>query len=296
MMGPEPRSLSWRVNGLRLAGLSWGDTAASPLLALHGWLDNAASFSLLGPLLSDFHVVAPDLTGHGCSDHRSADATYQIWDDLPEIIGVADALGWRRFGLIGHSRGAIIASLLAASAPGRVSRLVLLDALAPKPVPEQAFARQLRRFLQDKARLQAHDHRVYPTVEAAMQTRRERGLSEHAHAARLLVERNLRGCEGGFTWTTDPRLQGASAVKLTAGQIQAVWEALEMPALLLQAAGGHGGCSWMAEMVAMAGQCVRAMEVGSVDGGHHFHLEPAVEEVARRIARFLQGADGQGLT
>ena len=59
--------LEWRVNGLKLAGLSWGDPSGRPLLALHGWLDNAASFSQLAPLLTDFYVVAVDLTGHGQS-------------------------------------------------------------------------------------------------------------------------------------------------------------------------------------------------------------------------------------
>ena len=66
--------LEWHVNGLKLAGLSWGDPSNRPLLALHGWLDNAASFSQLAPLLTDFYVVAVDLTGHGQSACRSADA------------------------------------------------------------------------------------------------------------------------------------------------------------------------------------------------------------------------------
>jgi pimeloyl-ACP methyl ester carboxylesterase len=117
--------VQWAVNGLQLAGLSWGSPGEKPLLALHGWLDNAASFAALAPLLRGYHVVALDLTGHGQSDWRSADASYQIWDDLPEILGVVDQLGWKRFDLLGHSRGAIISMLLAASGgrfPGPVAQ------------------------------------------------------------------------------------------------------------------------------------------------------------------------------
>ena len=88
----QPRERSWRVHGLELRGLSWGEAGAHPVLCLHGWLDNAASFSVLAPRLENCHVVALDLTGHGRSSWRSDDATYQIWDDLPEIQGVVDAL------------------------------------------------------------------------------------------------------------------------------------------------------------------------------------------------------------
>ena len=59
------------------------------------------------------------------------------------------------------------------------------------------------------------------------------GLS--AEAARLIVARNLAPCEGGFTWTTDARLHGASAVKMTPGQVQSLMRALSMPVLLLLA-------------------------------------------------------------
>jgi len=284
MRAGEPRAESWQVNGLSLSGLSWGEPGASPLLALHGWLDNAASFSLISPLLVDHHVVALDLTGHGQSDWRCAHATYQIWDDLPEILGVVEALGWQDFNVMGHSRGAIIGALLTATIPERVPRLVLLDAIAPEPVSEAVFPQQMRRFLEDKARLQARGNRVYDTVEEAAASRRERGLT--ALAAQLLAERNLRPCDGGVTWTTDPRLQGASAVKLTDGQIQAVLSRLEMPTLLLLA---EGGSARFREVVELAHRHVRNLEVATVAGGHHFHMEAGVTGVAGTVRRFLQG-------
>ncbi len=273
----------WEVHGLTLAGLAWGDPAAPPVLCLHGWLDNAASFAALGPLLPDFYVVAPDLTGHGRSDCRSADATYQIWDDLPEVAGIVDRLGWQRFRLIGHSRGAIIAALFAAAFPELVEHLVMLDSLLPEPVPESDFPLQMRRFLQDKGRLLATENRVFGSMEEAVAGRLERGIGESA--ARLLAERNLVPCEGGYTWTTDPRLRGASAVKLTEGQGEAVLQALDMPTLLLLAAEGYGGRH--PDLVTTARRCVRHLEMAQVDGGHHFHMESGVQDVAGRITGFF---------
>jgi len=285
MSGPVP--LQWQVNGLQIAGLSWGEPGGEPLLLLHGWLDNAASFKLLAPLLNDYHVVALDLTGHGHSDRRSADATYQIWDDLPEILGVVDALGWDRFHLLGHSRGGIISTLLASAFPERIRRLVLLDAVHPEPIAEDRFPVQMRKFLQDKPRQLLSKSRIFTTVDAAVATRQERGLSESA--ARLLVERNIRACAGGFTWTTDPRLYGASAVKLTAGQVKSVLQALVMPTLLILAGEGYARHQ---EVLANAQSCIDDLTVVQVDGGHHFHMEPAVATIAMRITRFLQGIKG----
>ena len=275
--------VDWYVHGLRLAGLSWGNPGSSPVLCLHGWLDNAASFAMLGPLLHGCHAVAPDLTGHGKSARRSADATYQIWDDLPEVLGVVEALGWERFSLMGHSRGAVIASLFAATFPERVDRLVLLDAVGPEPVPESEFPVQMRRFLQDKGRLLERDNRVFATVEEAIASRSEAGIS--ASAATLLAERNLQPCEGGVTWRTDPRLHGASAVKLTEGQVQAVLQALAMPTLLLLAEGGLGGRH--PEVAATAERSIRLLEMERVAGGHHFHMETPLDTVADRIGGFL---------
>lgn len=280
----DAREMRWRVNGLQLAGLSWGKPGAAPLLALHGWLDNAASFSLLAPLLDTHHVVAVDLTGHGCSDHRSADAGYQIWDDLPELVGILAELGWERFSLLGHSRGAMISCLLASTFSERIDKLVLLDGMVPPPLDEAQFPVQLRAFIEDKQRWLARGNRSFSSLEAAIASRAGEELP--AQAARLLTERNLAGtADGGFSWTTDLRLRGASAVKLTAGQIRAVLEALDMPTLLLLAQDGFGRHP---ELVALAERHIRELQLVRVDGSHHCHMGPEAAAVAALVKAFLQ--------
>jgi len=280
---------SWQVNGLRLAGLSWGEPGEFPVLALHGWLDNAASFARLGPLLDGCHLVALDLTGHGRSDRRSADAGYQIWDDLPEILGVVAQLGWDRFALLGHSRGAIIGTLLAAAFADRVSHLIMLDAISPEPVAPGAFVRQMRQAVLDKARLLDRENRVFGTVAEAVGSRASHGLSHSAVEG--IVRRNIRRCEGGYTWTTDPRLHGASAVKLTEAQIQAVLDALAMPVLLLLARDAAGEQrAWLEEH---ARSHITGVIVESITGGHHFHMEDSAPEVSAKIATFFSSGTGE---
>jgi len=278
-----PAELSWVVNGLTLKGLSWGDPGQAPLLMLHGWLDNAASFTMLAPRLTDFHVVALDLTGQGQSDHRSADATYQIWDDLPEILGVVDQLGWSEFDLLGHSRGAIISALLSSAVPERIKHLVLLDAISPQAVSEEEFAGQLRKFLDQKPTHLAATNRVFDSAGEAVTQRQKAGL--HADAAKTLAMRSLKPCNDGFSWTTDRRLFGASAVKLTEGQNRAVMQGLTMPSLLLLAESGRIASS---EAFKETLRYSPSLRVEYVPGGHHFHMEEPLVSLVTRINSFLQ--------
>ena len=60
----------FHLKGQKIAAKVWGNEAGIPTLALHGWLDNAASFEPIAPLLEQCHLVAVDLPGHGLSDHK----------------------------------------------------------------------------------------------------------------------------------------------------------------------------------------------------------------------------------
>ncbi|MEO1171337.1 MAG: alpha/beta fold hydrolase [Myxococcota bacterium] len=71
MKGEE---LTIEIPGLALAAVAYGPADGVPVLALHGWLDNAASFEPLGPKLTGCRVVVLDSAGHGRSEHRAAHA------------------------------------------------------------------------------------------------------------------------------------------------------------------------------------------------------------------------------
>ncbi|MFV8817185.1 alpha/beta fold hydrolase [Haliea sp. E17] len=283
-MPANPTEIGWEVDGLWYAGLAWGNPHHPPLLALHGWLDNAASFARLAPLLDDFHVVAVDLSGHGRSSWRSRDATYQIYDDLPQLLSILDQLGWQHCHLMGHSRGAIIATLFAACFPERIARLVLLDGLSPEATGEEAFVTQLRQFVEQRERYLGRQPTVYPSAERAMAVRTANGLP--LKAAELMLPRSLRAEGAGVCWTSDPRLRGASAVKLSVGQIEAMLRAVTAPTLVLVAETGLVPLmsSRFAELVAQ----MAAARMESQAGGHHFHLEDGVARIAGTIQTFLQ--------
>ena len=130
---------------LELAALQWGNPEGAPVLALHGWLDNAASFLPMAPQLEEFNMVAIDWPGHGHSQHRHATARYYIAEFIWDIHAAMDALGWASCHLLGHSLGAAIASMFTAAEPGRVRSLVMIDALGPYANLPSEATRQLRR-------------------------------------------------------------------------------------------------------------------------------------------------------
>lgn len=98
----------------RLAALSWGRADAPTWLALHGWLDNAASFSRLAPLLVealDIRIVALDFRGHGHSAHAAAGTDYALWDYCHDVLDAMDTLDIEQASLLAHSMGAAVSCL-----------------------------------------------------------------------------------------------------------------------------------------------------------------------------------------
>ena len=123
--GPEPQSL--QIAGLTLEPDSFKEDARI-LVAVHGWLDNGASFLPLarcnrGRAL--WHLL--DLPGHGHSQWAPAGQVYHFIDWIAYLAAYLDQNFQRPVTLVGHSMGAGIAPLLAVSRPDKVDSLILLD-------------------------------------------------------------------------------------------------------------------------------------------------------------------------
>ena len=277
----------WTVEGLRIAGLCFGPDTGTPILALHGWLDNASSFAKLAQFLPGRRLVALDMPGHGLSDHRSADAGYQIWDDLPQLVGIIDQLGWEECVLMGHSRGAMIASLMASVIPERVSALITLDGMLPYPADDGMMVEQLRNYLNDRRKQAQKSTRLFASHADFVERRGRSG--EPRVVAEQLAERNLRKTDNAYEWRGDPRLSGASAMKLNLRQCEAMLKALTMPVLNIWATPSERLKKLMEAARALAQQHVANLTSADVPGHHHWHMEePTAREIAKVIEGFLE--------
>ncbi len=273
-----------------MALLQWGAVGAPPLLALHGWLDNAAGFTSLAPLLADrHHVLALDLPGHGHSAHlASAVRRYHVVDQIGHVLDVADALGLARFDLLGHSLGAGIASLLAAAVPERVHRLVLVEGLGPLA---DGGTETLTRWREAHARRRRGHRppRVFPSVQAAVEARVMADSALTADEVRPIVRRNLREVEDGFVWRSDARLRRTTPVRLAEDQVRSLLAGIGSPTMLLLA---EPETPYLPARQMQA----RAVRVGGIRvehmaGPHHLHVRHP-QAVAARIRRFLAREGG----
>lgn len=279
----------------RLAALRWApaDAGATPpvrVLALHGWLDNAASFVPLAPHLrahggDALDLVALDLPGHGRSAHLPPGADYSFAGAMHAVLDAADALGWARFALLGHSMGAGIASLLAAACPQRVQRLVAIEALGALPDTVENTVTRLREAVAATRALPAKRLRVFDALQPAIRARsasRVVGVGEDA--ARLLVERGVRRVEGGWEWSSDPRLTLPTMVRMTEAQVRALIAGIECPTRVLFADPPQPYLPGP-QRSARATLLPRG-EVIVLPGSHHLHMEQP-DAVAAAIGGFL---------
>ncbi len=283
-MTAQAEEIELKADSLRLAARVWGPPSGYPVLALHGWLDNAASFDDLAPHLPGRRIVALDLPGHGHSAHQPPGPWYHFIDYVADTLAAADALGWERFSLLGHSLGGAVSTLVAGSCPERIERLALIEAIGPLTESAEQAPQRLADAL-ERAR-QPRTPPTYPDIERVIEARRAAGDLSRA-AARRLVERSTRRTAEGVQWRSDPRLRGPSPLRLTERQALAFLAAIRAPTLLVRASDGllpseDAGLGRRIEQIA-------DLEVADLAGNHHLHLEDP-EPVAKRLNAFLPRA------
>ena len=268
--------------GHRLAAIEWGPEDAQPVLALHGWLDNAASFARLAPMLESLHLVALDLPGHGRSDGLPAVCSRHFVDWVPVVLEAADAIGWQRFSLLGHSMGAGISTLVPAVARERIERLVLLEGMGPLSSPAEGAPEQLAKALRSEVAMALKEPSVHQNLEAAIAARMKNSDLDHS-SARLMVERGVEQIARGVRFTFDPRLKTSSRMRLTEEQVLAFLEGIECPILAVRATEGW---PFPEQILARRLGAIANLRTAQVEGGHHVHLTHP-ERVAPLIREFF---------
>ncbi len=290
-------SFSLQTPRLKLAGLKSTAGGGEPVVALHGWLDNAASFIPLYQNLADRKLERAfwslELPGHGLSEHRPSSTSYHLSENIIDVLAFCQTLlsqtemnpdGSKKVTLVGHSLGGIIASLVAASAPEKISKLVLLDSLGPFTDEENNVLPQLRRAISRATLFKKSNLTVYPTVDRATKVRMSGVGNISEAAAQLLVERGIEKRDDGFVWTSDPRLMDPSLVRFSEAQVRAIYEGIECPVCLICGEDGYfGEYSRLRHRL----EYIKDLTMHTVRGGHHFHMEGDVSKTAEIIHEFV---------
>lgn len=273
----------FRAGALDLHGVLTSKDERPNAVALHGWLDNANSFARLAPLLPDVNIAAIDFPGHGRSAHRPADDFYHFVDYAYAAVCAMDAIGLESGTLIGHSMGAAIALLVAGTYPDRVKRLILIDGMAPLPGSAERAPQHLRDGISD--RLQSGDsrHRRYATLEEMKERMQHANPMLTDPACWALLERGAVNHGTYWTFAHDLRLRNASLIRFNEATNRSFMSRVTAQTLLFRAE--HGGLQ-DDELVSERARCFKHIEIVTVEGDHHVHLNtPNV--VAGPIEKFI---------
>lgn len=281
---PAFRAVEFRLPWGKVRGEYYGHYSRPLIVALHGWLDNAASFRTLAPLLKDYSVLALDLAGHGMSDHRPPGVRYHLVDNVDDVMSVVDLVGAQEYILMAHSMSAGFGVYLAA-VDKRVKKIVLIEGIGSQSNGPEKAVSTLAAAVHEMKRSLRVSMPVYPDHSAAVAARSNVVGKISEMAASILCERGLKPAENGVTWSSDPRLRTSSALRFPEEFIHAFLEALTQPVLLLLGKDSAFKVeAYYSERVAK----VKDMRVKTLEGNHHLHLEQeTVGSVAEEILVFL---------
>ena len=276
----EGREIQLETRHGNIYGMAYGTPEGTPVLALHGWQDNCASFSGLAPLLRGMQLIAVDLPGHGKSAWKNKeDYVFPSW--VLDGFEIADALGWEKFSLMGHSMGAGIASLMAGTLPHRITKLVLIEGLGPLSTPAAKAPDLIRDRIGNFGRIS--EIRPAKSFEEAISRRITPAKLLLESSAKTLLERGLLEDGELLRFRHDPALKSPSVFRYTEEQVLAFLRGISAKTLVIRAKQG-----WSFDREKMEGrlEAVPTLERVEVDGGHHVHLDHPLRVLAP-IEKFL---------
>lgn len=240
-----PASNSYFSQRLRLHYADWGNHSAPPLILLHGGRDHCRNWDWTAEALRDkYHIIAPDLRGHGDSQWAS-DGNYPMLAYIYDLKQLIDQLGLAPVTIVAHSMGGNIAIRYAGLYPQSVKKLVAIEGLGPSPkvqaeMDEKGFNNRLREWFETKQKYADVRPRRYDDFDAAL----ERMKVENPHLSdgqvrHLTVHAVIRNEDGSYSWKFDPLMRNWWPHDLPTDATEETWRAITCPTLML-----YGADSW----------------------------------------------------
>lgn len=293
-----PASSYYVSQRLKLHFVDWGNDDKPPLLLIHGGKDHARSWDWVARALRrDFHVIVPDLRGHGDSAWAQG-ATYTLPEYVLDVAQLIEVLELAPVSIVGHSMGAAVALYYTGVYPEKVRRLVAIEGMGAPP--ELRVLNQNRELWEmtvawvDAVRSGARRQpRRYATIdEAAARMRAENPNLSAEQARHLTVHGVARNEDGTFSWKFDNATRPLFPQRSAPGTLERLWQRISCPTLLV-----HGSESWHGDP-AKDGRSAnfRDAQVVEIAGAGHWVHHDRLDALLAAVRSFLAGdeASGQG--
>jgi len=284
-----PTSQSFISQRLRLNYVDWGNPDAPPLVLVHGGRDHCRNWDWVAEdLRRDYHVIAPDLRGHGDSAWATS-GDYSIGAfvyDLAQLIHQQHLAPCR---IVAHSLGGSISLRYAGVFPENVSKLVAIEGLGPSPTQmAQRAARgaveRMRDWIADTRKLAGRVPRRYATLEDAfhrMQTENQHLTEEQARY--LTLHGAMQNEDGSYSWKFDNYVRSFTPADFTQDEMQELWANIACPILFV-----NGKESWASnpERDGRMGHFKDA-RVAEFDGAGHWVHHDQLDAFLETVRAFL---------
>jgi len=238
----NPTSHTYFSQRLRLHYLDWGNEDAPTALLIHGMRDHCHTWDGVAARLRDrFHVVAPDLRGHGDSAW-SVGSSYSHVDYIYDIAQLVRQARLEPVTLIAHSMGGTLACQYAGIYPDRVERMIVIEGVGhwwrffkQPPVEER-----LALWIDGIRDLSARQAKRYATLEEAYQ--RMQKTNPHLtpeQALHLTVHGSHQNEDGTYTWKFDNYTHARPPYDITSEDTEALWRRITCPVLFVNSKQGY---------------------------------------------------------
>ena len=256
------------------------------MLLIHGIRDQARAWDRLAQeFQSRFHVVVPDLRGHGDSEW-SKGSTYSYCEYTCDIEQLVRQRELNDVTIISHSMGGTIASIFAGTYPDRVKRLAMIEpiGLYPQFLENDPQAR-LRHWISSNRNLAGRIPKRYTSVEDAY--RRMQTANPHLQpdlAKYLTVHGSHQNEDGTHSWKFDNHTRASTPYDITHDDFIALWEQITCPVLIINSREGYP------HRIGQDGTLghFQNVELISVESAGHWTHHDQLKEVVRLLSNFLE--------
>ena len=285
-----PTSHTYFSQRLRLHYVDWGNADAPPLLLIHGGRDHCRNWDWVAEALRrDYHIIAPDLRGHGDSQWMLG-GSYAISEYLYDIAQLLHQTKLTPIKIIGHSLGAAITLRYAGLYPKNVTKVVAIEGMGPAPHrrddrKELTTQDRLHRWIDQLRDLSGRTPRRYATLEEAWNRMQEANPHLSPEQARHLTIHGVTQNEDGtYSWKFDNYVRVFPPYDMRGQDIKHLWSRIACPTLLLYGTESRSGNP--AEDGRAEPFC-HATVVGIERAGHWLHHD-RLDEFLRVLRDFLR--------
>jgi len=240
----RPTSHSYFSQRLKLHYLDWGNDSAPDMLLVHGIHDHCHTWDWVAQhFCANYHVVVPDLRGHGDSDWAMGGAYGHI-DNVYDIAQLVQQEELEPVHMIAHSMGGTLAALYAGIYPGKIASLIVLEGVGGVlnhlfRQPTSTGAR-LQAWIENTRKLAGRTPRRYPTMaDAFHRMQKSNPHLDDERARHLTIHGSNRNEDGTYTWKFDNYTHSRSPYDISFEHMTELWEQITCPVLLITATEGY---------------------------------------------------------